>query len=324
MGDRLIALSILLAITAVGAACTAVPGDSSQPPRGTASPERAVPTTAPSTPTSRTTPEREPSATPPPTEQPAAPTAKATETPRRQITITVVYDNNAYLPRLETAWGFACLVETPSETVLFDTGGDGVLLLRNMAKLGVDPNAIDVIVLSHIHGDHVDGLATLLDTGIKPAVYVPAAFPASFKNRLKTRTKLIKVSEPVEILPGVRTTGEIGSAIVEQALVVDTAEGLVVITGCAHPGIVRMVARAVGPGEGQVALVLGGFHLGGASDAQIEAIISDFRGLGVQQLAPCHCTGAFARQLFSDAYGDDCFLAGAGWALVFVAPRATG
>jgi 7,8-dihydropterin-6-yl-methyl-4-(beta-D-ribofuranosyl)aminobenzene 5'-phosphate synthase len=99
---------------------------------------------------------------------------------------------------------------------------------------------------------------------------------------------------------------------VEQALLVETGAGLVVVTGCAHPGVVEMVRRSKATVEGEVRLVMGGFHLGDAGSAQIEAIIADFRELGVQQVAPCHCTGDLARQMFAEAYGDDCTLAGVG------------
>ena len=116
---------------------------------------------------------------------------------------TVVYDNNEYDPALRTAWGFSCWVETGEATVLLDTGGDGPTLLGNMAKLDLDPQVIDAVVLSHIHNDHTGGLAALLDTGAKPAVYVPAAFPASFKTDVSARTGLVEVTGPIEVLPGV-------------------------------------------------------------------------------------------------------------------------
>ena len=244
------------------------------------------------------------------------------------VTFTIVYDNNApaeaqgYDPALQTAWGFACLVETGEATILFDTGGDGSTLLGNMATMGLDPRAIDVVVLSHAHGDHTGGLAGLLDTGARPTVYVPAAFPASFKDGVRARTGLVEVTGPMEILPrmsfirSVYTTGEVGSGIVEQALVVETGEGLVVVTGCAHPGVVEMVRRAKESVGGEVYLVMGGFHLGSASRRQVEGIIADFRALGVQRVAPCHCTGDAARRMFADAFGENYSPAGVGWTVI--------
>jgi 7,8-dihydropterin-6-yl-methyl-4-(beta-D-ribofuranosyl)aminobenzene 5'-phosphate synthase len=243
----------------------------------------------------------------------AEPSPVLSSTEEKQITtFTVVYDNNAYDPALRTAWGFSCWVESGEVTVLFDTGGDGATLTSNMANLNLDPQAVDAIVLSHIHGDHTGGLTNLLDTGVRPTVYVPTAFPSSFKANVRARTDLVEVREPVEIAPNIYTTGQVGSGIVEQALVVKTVEGLVIVTGCAHPGIVNMVRRAQEVTAGKVALVLGGFHLGGASQGQIKSIIADFRRLGVQQVAPCHCTGDRARQIFADAYGVNYILVGAG------------
>ncbi len=235
------------------------------------------------------------------------------------VTVTIVYDNNAYDPRLQTAWGFSCLIETDAATLLFDTGGDGRTLLKNMATLGIDPQAIDVVILSHIHGDHTGGLAGLLGTGARPTVYVPRSFPASFKDSVRRYTALEEVTGPAEIMPGVYTTGEVGSRIVEQALAVETDEGLVVITGCAHPGVVEMVRRARQAGQSEVSLVLGGFHLGGASERQIASIISDFRALGVQRVAPCHCTGEQAMRAFAAAYGADFRQTGVGCVLTLQA-----
>jgi 7,8-dihydropterin-6-yl-methyl-4-(beta-D-ribofuranosyl)aminobenzene 5'-phosphate synthase len=104
-------------------------------------------------------------------------------------------------------------------------------------------------------------------------------------------------------------------------LAVETDEGLVVVTGCAHPGIVDMVHCAKEVADGEVILVMGGFHLGGASQGRIERIIGDLRGLGVKRVAPCHCTGDKARQAFVDAFGDDAVLAGVGWSTEFVSGR---
>ena len=257
-----------------------------------------------------------PSSTPAPTPTALpAPAATPEPVPTEEVEVvrfTIVYDNNSYDPALRTAWGFSCLVELGEATVLFDTGGDSPTLLGNMATLGLDPLAIDAVVLSHIHGDHVGGLAGLLDLGARPTVYVPAAFPDSFKDGVRARTDLVEVVEPLEVLPGVYSTGEVGSGIIEQALVVETGDGAVVVTGCAHPGVVQMVARAQEAVPGDVALVVGGFHLGGADAGRIETVISGFRQLGVQRVAPCHCTGDQARRMFADAFGSDCMITGVG------------
>jgi 7,8-dihydropterin-6-yl-methyl-4-(beta-D-ribofuranosyl)aminobenzene 5'-phosphate synthase len=228
------------------------------------------------------------------------------------LTLTIVYDNNAHDARLRTQWGFACLVETGQNTVLFDTGGKGDILMDNMASLGIDPQKIEAVVLSHAHGDHTDGLQALLEAGAKPVVHVLASFPLSFKNEVRAHTELIEVKAPVEIAPGMHTTGRVGTLIPEQALVIEAASGPVVLTGCAHPGVVEMVRRARQVVDQDPALVVGGFHLGRTGKSEIEAIIAELRQLGVRQVAPCHCTGDRARRLFTEAFGADCILAGVG------------
>ena len=80
----------------------------------------------------------------------------------KSITLTVLYNNAPHDQRLTTAWGMACLVEGAVETVLFDTGDDGSVLLRNMKALGKSPADVTVVVLSHIHADHMGGLAEFL------------------------------------------------------------------------------------------------------------------------------------------------------------------
>jgi len=246
--------------------------------------------------------------------------------------IIVVYDNRTLDPNLVSGWGFSCLVDND---LIFDTGGDSRTLLSNMEKMGIDVEGIKTVVLSHAHGDHTGGLGGLLATGIRPTVYVPCSFPARFKADVRSLTTLVEVHGPMKIRPAVHTTGEVGSRLVEQALAVETDEGLVVITGCAHPGVVEMVRRAQevaggrtpprigGAGGGGVYLVLGGFHLGGVGRRQVGRIITDFRRLGVRKVAPCHCTGDRAIRIFAEEYGEDFIRVGAGCAIT-IGPEERG
>jgi 7,8-dihydropterin-6-yl-methyl-4-(beta-D-ribofuranosyl)aminobenzene 5'-phosphate synthase len=231
----------------------------------------------------------------------------------KTLTLTIIYDNNAYDPRLKTAWGFSCLIEYRGQVILFDTGGDFRTLLANMATLGIDPGQIKAIVLSHIHGDHTGGLSGILEIASGGlTVFVPQSFPTRFKEAVRLRARLVEVREPREIGEEVYTTGELGAGIIEQSLVVRTDEGLVVVTGCAHPGIVEIVRKARALSGEKVCLVLGGFHLGGKSQREIEGIISEFRRLGVRKAAPCHCTGEQAIMMFRQEYGEDFIQAGVG------------
>jgi metal-dependent hydrolase (beta-lactamase superfamily II) len=230
----------------------------------------------------------------------------------QDLTITILYDNTAYDARLRADWGFAALIEYGGHTLLFDTGGDGPTLMDNMAQLGIAPRSIEAIVLSHIHGDHTNGLQSVLDTDITPTVYVPASFPASFKDNVRSQTDLVEITDPVEIFPGLHSTGELGASIVEQALVVETEAGIVVVTGCAHPGIVPIVQQAKAIVENRVALVVGGFHLLDYSSDQVTHIVAELRELGVRQVCPTHCTGDAAIAIFAAQYGDDYVQGGVG------------
>lgn len=243
------------------------------------------------------------------TQQPTA----TVEVPSSMVTFTVLYDNRPYDARLGTAWGFACLVEGTEETILFDTGGDGALLLRNMRTLEIDPQAVDVVVLSHVHTDHTGGLAGFLAENGEVRVYVPASFPQQIRTTVSgAGAELVEVSEPTAVCQGAMLTGELGSNPKEQALMVRTSSGLAVLTGCAHPGIVTMVRGAERIAGTDVTLVLGGFHLGDASAAQIASIVEDLRGMGVQRVAPSHCTGDLALRSFEEAYGESFVRMGVG------------
>jgi len=229
------------------------------------------------------------------------------------VILTIVFDNNVHDPRLQTGWGFAAWLEYGSQAVLFDTGAGGTVLLDNMATLGLDPKAIDIVILSHNHGDHTGGLAGLLAVNHQVIVYLPQAFPASFREGVRAKgAVVVEVDDPLEILPGLWSTGQMGTGIVEQALVAKTAEGLVVLTGCAHPGVDKMAARARQIGQGEIALAVGGFHLGGASRGRVREIIAEFRRLGVQKVAPCHCSGNQAKELLRQALGEGYLAVGAG------------
>lgn len=227
--------------------------------------------------------------------------------------ITITYDNNRYDDRLKTAWGFSALVRSKGEAILFDTGGDSPTLLNNMEKLEIDPDEVDIVVLSHIHGDHVGGLGGFLKQNSDVTVYVPRSFPEDFKRRTEAQGASVEsVYDPKKLLEGVYSTGELTNGVKEQGLILDVESGIVVITGCAHPGIVKIVEKAKEVVKKDVLLVMGGFHLGGKSDREIEQIIADFRRLGVRHACPCHCSGDKARTLFQKAYGEDFLALGVG------------
>lgn len=236
-----------------------------------------------------------------------------------KISIMTVYDNYQVDPKLTTSWGFGCVIRTPNKVILFDTGGDSSILLSNMEKMNIDPKDIDVVVISHIHGDHVGGLHGFLVRNGKVKVYIPASFPDGWRKKMKALgTRYEDVTDSGQISDCVYTTGEMGTWIKEQSLLLDTKEGLIVVTGCAHPGVVSIVkqGKRILPHK-NVYLVMGGFHLGSASDSKLTGVIKEFRHMGVQKVAPSHCSGDRCRELFKEEYREDYIESGVGRTIVF-------
>lgn len=229
------------------------------------------------------------------------------------ITLTVLYDNVSLRSDLRTDWGYACLIEGLERTILFDTGANGEILMSNIDRLGKDPAAVDVIVLTHFHGDHTFGLEAFLERNSDVTVYMPESFPAAFQAEAASAgAEVLTVSGPVELSPGVYSSGELGEQIIEQALILETSAGLVVITGCAHPGILDIVRAAKSHLGQDVELITGGFHLGEMSQAQLQRTLTGLRDEGVRRVAPSHCTGDVAVSRFRAMWGEDFVTSGCG------------
>lgn len=234
------------------------------------------------------------------------------------VTITILYDNYAFAPGLQTQWGFACLIQGPDKTILFDTGTDPALFLGNLKALKVDPSTVDVVFISHDHGDHTGGLAAFLKLNNKVSVWLPSSVRAELstaRDEQVTRAgaQVVRNKQPAEVCAGVRSTGELARVAPEQALIIDTREGPVVVTGCAHPGIVDILKRAREVTGREIALVLGGFHLLQTPEPELRTIVRAFKEeLGVKKVAATHCTGDEAITVFKEAYGPDFIPVGAG------------
>jgi len=221
------------------------------------------------------------------------------------VTLTVVYDNYVHREGTTAEWGFGCFIEGCEKTILFDTGGNGETLLGNVDFLNVELESLDVIVLSHNHWDHTNGLSAALTRNADITAYIGASYAQNFAPFISAMGgTTIAVVEPIEICSHVYSTGELAGPIEEQSLILDTELGLVIVTGCSHPGVVNIVRRAKEVLDKDVYLVFGGFHLGGHSDTQVNQIIQEFQALGVAYCGATHCTGDQAIALFAQAYGD--------------------
>jgi 7,8-dihydropterin-6-yl-methyl-4-(beta-D-ribofuranosyl)aminobenzene 5'-phosphate synthase len=247
-----------------------------------------------------------------------AATERVSSEQQQDISITILYDNYVFTEGLRSDWGFSCILKGTEKTILFDTGTKGKLLLENIEKLKVDPEDVELVVISHNHRDHTGGLLAFLSKNSNVVVYLPPSCPGGFVQKVKgTGAKVVTTDSPVQICKGVHLTGPMGTDIIEQAMIVDTREGSVVVTGCSHPGIVRIVERAKVILSKEIYLVFGGFHLLHTPEVELKQTIKEFQTLGVINVGPTHCTGDRAIKMFERAYGSHFLQMGVGRTLEF-------
>ncbi len=183
--------------------------------------------------------------------------------------ITIIYDNTTFKKGLQANWGFSALIEVKDiPKILFDTGGNGKILLSNMEKLAIDPLSIEEVFISHLHFDHIGGLSELLkvNPNIKK-IYVPSSMGLENEIILK---------EPTEIYKNIFSTGELEG--IEQSMGVITEKGIVLIVGCSHPymGTILDAGRRFG----EIYAIVGGMH--GFSEFEL------FKDINL--ICPTHCT----------------------------------
>ncbi len=231
-------------------------------------------------------------------------------------------------------------------TVMVDAGPSAEVMAHNLNVLNFDANKLDAVLLSHGHYDHTGGLFEVLSRSRKQLLVIahPAIFnqklvyhqtltyigPPYTRSELEERCSALLVRNPVSIIKGVAATGEVergtefekaeGFLNVEdellkedsfrddQGLVVNLdGRGLVVVSGCAHSGIINMVKHAQKmTGVKEVYAVIGGFHLWKARDDRIEATVDALQKMDLKLVAPCHCTGVEAVKRLTSAFGDRC------------------
>ena len=232
--------------------------------------------------------------------------------------LTVLYDNYIFNSSCSTEWGFSCLIETPEIVILFDTGGEADILRSNIETLGVDVSKIDCIVLSHEHWDHVGGISAILNQRPDLPVYVPEGCPYHIISSIRSMGGIVEESEnATRISDSFMTTQTLNGPPREHALMIQTDRGLILITGCSHPGVNNLARNAYEITSESIYLIIGGFHLNGASSLQLDRICDDLDEIGVIRVSPSHCTGDDSIEYFRDRYGENFVSSGVGFQLEF-------
>jgi 7,8-dihydropterin-6-yl-methyl-4-(beta-D-ribofuranosyl)aminobenzene 5'-phosphate synthase len=273
--------------------------------------------------------------------------------------ITVLYDAFGRTSTMTKDWGFAALVEYGGKRILFDTGNNAEIFAHNVEVKGVDLTQLDFAVVSHRHGDHTSGLNHLLKVNPAVRIYAPqenfgvfgAALPSTFYRRNDKLPEGMRyfdgkppetlrfgspwpegnftwITKTTEVAPGfhlilLNGTWGVDLEVKEISLAIDTPDGIVLIVGCSHPTIEKIVEAAKNVINKPIHLVLGGTHLLPAKDEQITSIALSLRdALRVRYIAPVHCTGEPAFAILKETFGDYYVYAGLG-TTVLLGPKVT-
>ena len=233
----------------------------------------------------------------------------ATRPDKDSIKILMIYNNIGSTNNLVNDWGLSLWVEDTDTAVMFDTGADPAILWGNLETSGVDLQKLSTIVISHNHWDHINGLPVILEKSARrPKIFVPNVDLEEIKSK-NPNAQVIGVNKPVEITQHMWSTGQLkgffrGEPIYEQSLTIFQNNSSFLFTGCSHPGIIKIVekTRKLFPNN-DLKLVGGGFHLMNSSKEDIKTISTRLKQLEVRNLAPSHCTGDLAVDIFKEEWG---------------------
>ena len=271
--------------------------------------------------------------------------------------MTVLVDDTAGSNDLAAEHGLAFWIELQGRRVLFDPGQGQDTLIKNAKLLEIDISFSDAIVLSHGHYDHTGGLVAAMKLSPQAGVFVhPDALAEKFSiddsvneigippssrdmlehlsDRIKFTRKCTRVCGDIMVtgeIPRSNTFEDTGGAFYvdskgkqpdpihdDQALFFETSDGIVIIVGCAHAGIVNTMDYVSHlTGQKQIHCVIGGIHLARASHERIGETIRAFRRYNVHRIGLAHCSGPEAVAEFKKAFPDRCFVCHTGQKINF-------
>jgi 7,8-dihydropterin-6-yl-methyl-4-(beta-D-ribofuranosyl)aminobenzene 5'-phosphate synthase len=274
--------------------------------------------------------------------------------------ITILYDAFGSASTMTRDWGFSALVEIAGKRILFDTGDNAEIFAANVKAKGVDLTKLDFVVLSHRHSDHMAGLSAVLSANPAVKIYAPkegfgiygSSLPSSFYRKDDSlppemryyagkppeimkfgaawaNAKFELIDQTTEIAPGITLIALVSDLpgtkeLKELSLAVNTPDGIILVVGCSHPGIERIVeaAATINP---KIHLIAGGFHLVVASDDAIAKVVIALKErFNVEYIAPGHCTGEPTFAALKKAFGDKYLYAGLGTSIPLGASAGPG
>ena len=229
-------------------------------------------------------------------------------------------------------WGFSAIIEADNQRILFDTGSRQKTVLQNARELNISLDNIDNVFLSHNHKDHTGGLITLKknfpnsfsNAHIGEGIFYSRPHSKETDHYILKNKKSIEslgVSftthiNPSQIMKGLWTTGqiprkydernwsELGKMIdskgnivedtipEDQSLFFDTENGIVLISGCGHAGLVNTLnyVKSIIPNR-PIYKIIGGFHLLNLKQDKLEWTAQKMIEFGVKYFVGAHCTG---------------------------------
>jgi len=261
-----------------------------------------------------------------------------------KVKITILVENTTPAPGFIGEYGFAALVTVDERKFLFDTGSADAIFNNASAK-GIDLAEINDLIISHGHFDHTGAVIPFLHMGNKKKVYAHSQIfkkryvvqkeeqkeiGVSFSSQeiRLNGSEFITTDNFTEIHPGVFVTGEIprvnnyedaggnfwvedgeklaaDKIIDDMSMVINHPEGLIIISGCAHAGIINTISYArQKTGQNKILAFIGGTHLINASEERIAKTVAALKELDVQKIIPCHCTGFNALLKLRNELGD--------------------
>lgn len=262
---------------------------------------------------------------------------------KKNISITVLIENTAEVSALTAEHGLSLYIETPNHALLSDCGASSAFL-DNAQKLGIDIKSVDTVILSHGHYDHSGGIMPFAEVNKKAKIYMRRSAAGEHYHGeryigidrdilslpqvvlIESEKVLESIDEELSVFSGIKGTRflpkgnseltrlENGKNMPddfshEQCLVIKRGGGNILISGCAHNGILNILDRYRELYHDTPSVVISGFHMMKKTEHDaddIEIIKETARELAKADTIyyTGHCTGQLAFDIMKEIMGE--------------------